>query len=160
MATRTVNSNDYFKPFRGKVRCQNAPEGASQTFKKGYPLKFSSTSSHENEVIVVGSDPTSGILGVADIDATGTQGSNINYWIADNDTEFIGVVQDGATTAYTNVGTNYSMVADGTNTIWRVDLSDTSNASVTVTGLVDPVGTVNGRVSFQFINTARTPFKG
>ncbi len=161
MATRTVNSNDWIKPFRGNDRLLSAPEGSSQTFKKGAPLIFSAVSAHENEVIAFVEDSTTGLVGFAAQDATGTQGSAISYYIADTDSEFYGVVESAKATAWIMLtGGPYSMVYDATNAIWRIDTSDTSHDVLLITSLIDPVGTVNGRVSFVTLPAARLPFQG
>lgn len=160
MATLTVSSGDYLRPHRGPVRIFNAPEGAAQTFRIGAPLKLSAVAGHENEVLVVGTDPTAGVLGVAAENATGVQGNVIAYWIAEPGVEFVGRVQDTGTLAYTQKGVAYGIVLDATNGIWRVDLSDTTNVNTIVTDLVDAVGDVNGRVAFQWKASVRLPFAG
>lgn len=162
MATRTVTSRDWFKPYETNLNLTGyaAPEGASQTFKIGTPLIFDTTSSHENRVVTAGSDPTSGILGVASVAASGTTDSEVTYWIANNGNQFMGVVQSSGTLDYTQVGLQCGIVYDSTNTIWRVDYSDTTNKNVEITGLIDADGDVNGRVRFQFISTARIPYQG
>lgn len=160
MATFTVSSGDYLRPHRGHTRVYQAPEGSAQTFKIGAPLKLSAVAGRENEVIIVGTDPVAGVLGVSAEGATGVQGTSISYWIAEPGVEFIGRVQDTGVLAYTQVGLNYGIVFDAVNGIWRVDLSDTTNVNVIVVSLVDAVGDVNGRVSFQWKASARTPFQG
>ncbi len=159
MATLVVSTGDYMRPYRGPIRVFNRPEGASQTFRYGTPVIFSSTSGHENEVLTAGTDPTY-VVGVTSQAASGTQGTSLPVWSAEPDVEFIGRVQDGGTLAYTNVGTAYGIVYDATNTIWRVDLSETTTTSVIVTALVDAVGDINGNVAFQWKAAARKPFAG
>jgi hypothetical protein len=156
MATRTVGSGDEIRPFRG-VRIKHYPEMASQTFKRGDPLIYSTVSDHQNEVGIAGSDPVY-IMGYAAEDASGTQGTDIGVYVADSHSEFCGVVQSGGTLAYTNLGVKYGLVADGTNHIWRVDLSETTAAAVHchITELLDPVGTVNGRVAFRNVTVDAT----
>ncbi|HXJ44078.1 MAG TPA: hypothetical protein VNH18_32625 [Bryobacteraceae bacterium] len=164
MATRTVTANDYMKPYATNLNRTGAGgvEGASQTFGLGTPLIYASTSGHENRLIVTGSDATSGIVGVASIAATGVTDTPMTYWIADNGNQFVAPVQSTGTLAYTQVGLQCGIVPDTTvsPTIYRVDYSDTTNKSVEITALVDPVGTVNGLVAFQFISAARIPFQG
>lgn len=165
MATLTVGPGDYIRPLRGPVRCKNAPEAVSQSFKLGDPLIPGTTSGKENEVKIAGTDPTTGILGIAAGAASGTETTNITYWIAEPGVEFIGRVQNGATAAFTDVGLSRGLVADATNNIWRVDLSETVNTNVIITeilnipGLSVP-GDVNGLVAFQFKASARLPFAG
>lgn len=166
MATLSVSSGNYVKPYRmtdNKI-LTSAPEGASQTFPLGGLVKFSSTAGHENEIITCGSDPAS-VVGVAAGAASGTQGTEISYWIPTPDAEFIANVVDGQTTDYTDVGVAYGVALDNTYNIWRVDKTDTTNTVVVVTALVkDPVSgdseNVNGQVAFQFKASVRTPFNG
>lgn len=160
MATLTVSSGDYMRPFRGPVRIFHAPEAASQTFKKGYPLIAGTASGKENQVKIAGSDPTTGILGIACEDASGVEGTDIAFWIAEPGVEFIARVQDTGVLVYTSKGMAYGIVLDATNLIWRIDLSDTTNVNNIVTGLVDAVGDVNGNVSFQWKASSRLPFLG
>lgn len=164
MATFTVTSKDYFKPYDMNLNRTGdaAPEAASQSFGLGAPLIFATTAGHENRVKVAGADPTAGILGVASTAATGTTDSQITYWIADNGNQFVGRVQGSGTLDYTQVGLQCGIVQDTTVSpaIWRVDYSDTTNKNVEITGLIDADGDVNGRVRFQFISAARIPYQG
>jgi hypothetical protein len=160
MATLTVSSGDYIRPHRGHTRILHALEGAAQTFKKGAPVKFSAVAGRENEIIVVAADPTTGIFGVAADDASGVQGTDITVWLAEPGVEFIGRVQDGGVLAHTNVGAALGLIFDAVNNIFRVDLSDTTNTNLIGVSLVDAAGDINGRISFQWKASARTPFQG
>lgn len=157
MATHTVTSRDFIRPDRN-VRTMDFKEEASQTFLKGAVVVQDAT--NKDEVEEAGADPTARILGIALEDASGTADTKILVGLAEPGAEFVGRVQDTGTLAVGNLGTNYGLVYDSTNTIWRVDLSDTSNVNVTVTGFVDAVGDVNGRVRFQFLASARGIYKG
>lgn len=157
MATRSVSSKDYIRPYN-QVRCGSWKEEASQTYKLGAVLVQDATA--KDEVEEAGADPTTLIVGIALSDASGTADTAQLVALAEPGAEFVGVVQDTGTLAAGNVGTNYGLVKDSTNDIWRVDLSDTTNVNVTVTGLIDPAGDVNGRVRFQFLASARGQFKG
>ena len=157
MATLTVSSKDFIRPDRN-VRSRAFKEEASQTFKKGAIAVQDATNKDEAEE--AGADPTARILGVFLEDASGTADTKILVALAEPGAEFVGRVQDGGTLAVGNLGTNYAVVYDSTNAIWRVDLSDTTNVSVTVTGFVDDIGDVNGRVRFQFIASTRGIYKG
>lgn len=164
MATFTVTAKDYIKPYSTNLNRTgaSAPEAASQTFGLGAPLIFDTASGTENRVKVTGADATSGILGVASTAASGTAGTDITYWIADNGNQFVGRVQNAATLDYTQVGLQCGLVVDTSvsPSIYRVDTSDTTNKSVEITKLIDADGDVNGRVAFQFISAARIPFQG
>lgn len=157
MATRSVSSKDYIRAYKGG-RTESFKEEASQTYKLGAVLVLDATT--KDEVEEAAADPVANIAGIALSDASGTADTAQLVAIAEPGTEFIGVVQDAGVLAVGNVGTNYGLVKDATNNIWRVDLSDTTNVNVTVTGLVDPAGDVNGRVRFQFLASARGQFKG
>jgi len=160
MATRTVTAADYIRPYRGPIRTKTFPEGASQTFKKGYMLKFGADAGAENRVIVVGADPTL-VIGVAAQDASGVTDAPVPVWLAEPGVEFIGVVQNTGALDQTQLGAaGYGMVADGSNLIHRVDLSETTTKVVHITELIDADGDVNGRVAFQFLAAARSPFVG
>lgn len=157
MATISVSSKSYIRPYRN-VRTASFKEEASQTFKLGAVVVQDAT--NKDEVEESGSDATARILGVALEDASGTADTKILVGLAEPGAEFVAHIEDAATLVVGNLGTDYGLVYDSSNTIWRVDTSDTSNKSVTVTGFVDAVGDVNGRVSFQFLAAARGQYKG
>jgi hypothetical protein len=149
MATRTVGSGDFIRPLRN-VRTRQFLEGASQSFKKGAPLTMSGVSGYEGtHVVALAGDTITFVIGFAAEDATGTTGSPITVWLADENGEFRGVVQNTGTLDGPNVGAEYGLVADGTNVIWRVDLSDTTYKLVRITQLLDADGDVNGYVGFK-----------
>lgn len=160
MATRTVSAGDRIAPYRGPVRCLNFPEGAAQTFKRGYLVKFGADAGFENRVIVVGADPTL-VIGVAAADATGVTDAPVPVWLAEPGVEFIGVVQStGALDQTQLAAAGYGIIADATNLIHRVDLTETTAKVVHITQLIDADADVNGRVAFQFLAAARAPFVG
>lgn len=158
MATIAVNSHGYLRPFRGNIRHRAFKEEASQTFKRGAVVIQDATA--KDEVEEAGADPVARILGLAAEPASGTADTKILVALAEPGCEFMGHVQDTGTLAAANVGTNYGLVYDATNLIWRVDLSDTTNVNVTVTELIDAVGDVNGRVAFQFLSSVTGIYKG
>jgi hypothetical protein len=157
MATISVSAKSYIRPFND-VRTMSLKEEASQTFKLGAVLVLDATT--KDEVEEAGADPVARIAGIALEAASGTADTPILFGLAEPGAEYVAHIEDGATLAVGNLGTNYGLVYDGTNTIWRVDTSDTSNVNVTVTGFVDAVGDVNGRVRFQFLAAARGIYKG
>jgi len=152
MATITVTSRGYIRPARAAhVQHRRFKEEASQTFVRGAIVIQDATT--KDEVETAGADPVAGILGIADEAATGVADTMISVALAGPDAEFVAHVEDAAATAVGNLGTNYAVVYDSTNAIWRVDTSDTTNVSVTVTGFwpEDAIGDVNGRVIFKFM---------
>lgn len=158
MATLTVTSKDYIRPYRGPVRIRTFPEGASQTFLKGDPVKFGSDAGHENRVIVAGADPTL-IIGFAAQDASGTTDEPVSVWLAETGVEFVGRVQNAGALDQTQLAAaGYGLVADGTNDIWRVDLTETTTKVVHITELIDADADVNGRVAFAVLAAARAPY--
>src|SRR3990170_2765324 len=128
-------------------------EAASQTFKKGCPLVFTSGGATVEEDT---SDPA-GIVGIAEEDATGTTNNPVRVVPAIPGLLFDGILGNGDLSDYTllaaDVGDVYGLVRDGTNLGWFVDKQDTAVATVRVrvVGLKDPAGTVNGRVYFVFL---------
>jgi hypothetical protein len=129
-------------------------EAASQTFKKGCPVVFTSGGSTVEEDTT---DPQP-IVGVAEHDASGTTNANVLVSPAFPGVQFEGILGNGDLTDYTlaaaDVGDLYGLARDATNLGWFVDKQDTTNVRVRVTGLKDPAGTVNGRVYFTFLTVA------
>ena len=130
---------------------ERAPgEEASQTYKAGAPLVRDGTSK-EIEIWAGGSD-TAKIIGIAVKNATGTAGSAVPYYEANDYTLFEGSLIN-ATTDYvllgTEIGVAYSLIASGDN--WYIDVADETTKKVEVVGLIDPVGDTNPRVIFRFV---------
>jgi hypothetical protein len=71
------------------------PEGSAQVFKKGDLLILTS-----GQVTLAGANPT-GIVGVAEMDATGVQGSNVVVWLATKENIFIANFGTVAASVYT-----------------------------------------------------------
>lgn len=150
MATISVSSKSYIRPAgRGTCTHRDYKEEASQTIVLGEILVQDATT--KDEVEAAGADPVALIVGIAMQDGLGVADTPINVALAGPEAEFIGHIEDAATLAVGNLGTNYAVVKDATNDIWRVDTSDTTNVCVTVTGFYDAVGDVNGRVYFKFM---------
>jgi len=123
-------------------------EEASQTFKAGAPLVYDSA---EIEIWAGGTD-TAKIIGIAASKASGTAGTAVSYYEANDYNLFEGSLTDG-TDAYTllgtEVGNTYSLVASSDD--WYVDVGDTDTAKVEVVGLIDAVGDINPRVIVRFV---------
>jgi hypothetical protein len=157
MATISVSSKSYIRPYNN-VRTMQLKEEASQTYKLGAILIVDATT--KDEVEEAGTDAVAGIAGIALADATGTADTPALFALAEPGAEFVGHIEASATLTDAMLGTDYGTVYDSSNAIWRVDTSDTTNKSVTITGFVDEVGDVNARVRFQFMAAARGIFKG
>lgn len=149
MATISVSSNSYMRPYRGDHRHRSFEEEASQSYRLGAVVVTDATA--KEEVEEAAADPVANILGIAAEAASGVTGRFVSVCLAEAGAEFVGHIQDTGTLANASIGVNYAVVYDTTNLIWRVDTSDTTNACVTVTELVDAAGDVNGRVAFRFM---------
>lgn len=127
------------------------PEAATQTFVKGSLVIFTG-----GYVTVAGADPVN-IVGVAleaghnDV-AAGT--SNITYAPAVATQVFEGTVDTSAAfgtgaIAATDLGLEYGITLN--SGVWYVDKNKTgATGRCRIVRLIDPVGTVNGRVHFVF----------
>ncbi len=158
MATLTVTSADYIRPYRGPVRLRTFKEGASQTFKKGYLLKFGADAGHEERVIVVGTDPAL-VVGVAAQDASGVTDAEVSVWLAEAGVEFLVRYADTQAIDQTDIAdAGFGMIADATNLIHRLDNTETTAKVFHVTELIDADADVNGRVAATIIAATRAPY--
>jgi len=128
-------------------------EGAAQTFRAGALVVLSA-----GRIVKGASDPAANtVVGIAAEKASGVQNTKIGVYIADENAEFQGRVQDTGALALAQVGAQFGIVLDAVNDIFRVDLSDTTNKVLTITELIDAVGDINGKVVFKWMNAARAP---
>lgn len=150
MATKVMRTlSIYRQEGRDGVITDRSPgEEASQTYKQGAPLVYDSA---EIE-IWAGGTTTTKIIGIAAKDATGTAGSAVPYYEANDSNLFEGSLING-TEAYTllgtEVGNTYSLIASSND--WYVDVGDTDTPKVEVVGLIDAIGDVNPRVIVRFV---------
>jgi len=121
--------------------------GSTQTFKGGVPLELSS-----NQVIeYAGSNP---IAAISVSPASGTQATARQCIPAIQGCVFQGTVDKaGAIGTYallaTDQGKEYGLTKDTTTGLFYIDVDKTtSNARVYIISLIDPPGTVRGRVKF------------
>lgn len=129
----------------------HGPEGASETWVQGAPL-IKDGSGNLNEA---GTEPVDEILGIADAPAKGVTGEDRIYIPASENTIFAGSIGTSITAgaiAAADLYEEYPLQLLGTD--WFIDKTDQTNPCVYIVELIDPVGTVNGRVAFKFINTA------
>ena len=110
----------------GKIpRIISVPEGSSQSFTAGTPVKLSSNQ------VVIATDGTVGFLGIAMEDASGTQTTAIKVQIADPDEVFVyaRITNDGtdtlATASAPAVGNGYGWYVDS-DSVFYADLNDTT----------------------------------
>lgn len=76
---------------------------------------------------------------------------NLGIWTADDNSWFIGATDDAHTNAVTDVGSIFGLTK-ASNGFWYVDTTITvaaSGACAEIMKLVDPAGTVNGKVAFK-----------
>jgi len=133
------------------------PEEASQTFKKGDPVKLDTTGEIEASV------DTGGSLGIAGRDATTVTGSEIPVTLFNSHDVFTASASEAGAThtlVQGDVGLRCSWIKStvtGETAKTVVDLSDTQGDVFEVVGLRDPVGTVDGRVYFRVVNSQIIP---
>jgi hypothetical protein len=137
----------------GEYEARMLKEAASQTFKKGAIVVYSS-----GYVAEAGSDP-SYILGVAlNAGHNGAAGAyKTLVALAHDSNTFVANVKGSGNankTAQSDVGAAYGIVSD-TNGEWFVDKDDTTNVRVRIIDLVDPAGTENGKVLVKFLSANR-----
>lgn len=161
MATISVGAKSYVRPYRNP-RMRQFVVDVSQTIVIGDLIVMGTDSDEGNRVKKAGADPTTDrkIVGFAAeaITTTSTHNSEtdkINIWLATQDAEFIAHCEDGAAIDNDDITTEYGMVNDATNSIWRVDRSETSAKIVRVLELVDTHGDTNGRLVFSVIAPER-----
>lgn len=83
---------------------------------------------------------------------------NCGVFIANNETIMTGKTNDAHTLAVTDPGSTFGITKDSASGFWFIDTTITSPASGAVAEclqLVDPVGTVGGRISFRIISAAQ-----
>jgi hypothetical protein len=134
----------------GVITDRSPGEESSQSYKIGAPLVRDATSK-ELEIWAGTTDATK-IAGIAVKDASGTAGTAVPYYEANDYNLFEGsLINDTSdyTLLGTEVGVAYSLIASGTN--WYIDVNDETTKKVEVVGQIDPVGDINPRVIFRFI---------
>lgn len=101
-------------------------------------------------------DAVAGLVGFACADATGTAATPVSYIPAVPGIEFEATLEDGTNgdhvLAQTNVFAKYALAVTATG-LWYLDEDDTTNVAAVVIALVDPVGTVQGRVRARLLDT-------
>lgn len=161
MATIAVSSGNFIRPYRN-VRMRQFPVKVSQTILVGDPIILDTTTDKGNRVAKAGTDPTTdrAVVGFAAEAITTTATFNaatdkVNVWVATQDAEFLVHCEDAAAIDNDDIGVEYGIVADATNSIYRLDRSDTTNKVFRVLELVDVHGDVNGRLIASVIAPER-----
>lgn len=146
---------DHFK-FNGgnsvPVNTENGIEAATQSWQPGAPLIRSS-----GKLAEAADDPTAAIVGFACAPATGVTDTPVSYIPAWPGIEFEATLEDqsGGDHALTQASmfVAYSVRQRTSNGAWYLDFNDTTNLGAIVVGLVDPIGTVQGRVRARLLDT-------
>jgi hypothetical protein len=155
-----VSTGDYIRPWRN-CTLKHYPEAASQTFKTGAVL-IRDAASTENRVKIAGDNPTSGIIGIAAEDASGTTGNKVGVWLAEPEAYFVGRGDATDGVDFTDLGVKKALEIDATYTIWRVETDDDGNDAVVVHDFRHPVtrevltseGDTDALVVFRFVQAA------
>lgn len=150
LITQSISA-EYTYP-SGVIPLVHAPEGASQSFLKGAPVIYSSGK------IVVGASPPfdtgDALAGIAQQDASGVTDRDMCFVPAHRNVVFEGTLESSSSNGYAllqaDLGAIYAIDYDATNKKYYVDKANTTNAVARIIRLVDPVGTVRGRVQFVF----------
>jgi hypothetical protein len=128
-------------------------EAASQAWLSGAPLIASS-----GKLAEAATDPIAAILGFANADASGVTNQGASFIPAGPGLEFEATLENSSTgdlaLALTHMYVKYGLKRITASKLWYVDQNDTSGVAVIVTGFVDPVGTIQGRVRVRLLNSA------
>lgn len=154
----------------GSHALQTYLEAATQEFRAGAPVFFSSgkiaeitdpVGDTEQIVGIVAQDATAAVGGVNDVD-TVTDAPIVVVPALPGlvfDGVFGNVADDLYELAQTDVGKLCALRRDDTNDTWYLGANDAhatnpvAGAGCRIVGLRDPIGTVNGRVYFVFLDT-------
>lgn len=126
-------------------------EAASQTYKAYSPLVSSS-----GKLATASEDVTTAIIvGFATQDASGTTDNPTAVVTALSGLEFEATLEDGTggdhALAQTDLFAHYGLAVTAAG-LWYVDQAETASPAVVVVALVDPIGTVQGRVRVRLLN--------
>jgi|SRR5215471_7516567 len=130
------------------------PKAAATSFRVGSPVIATA-----GLAVEAAADPAlNTILGIAQSDmATAGYGSTDCYMSRiDTPDQWVGCVDNSGsfgtgTSAVAQRGTRYGIAKDGTSGLWYIDLAETTAVRLRVESLIDPAGTVQGRVAFTWL---------
>ncbi len=144
-------------------------EDITQTYKKGAPLVVTAAG-YLGMATAANPYNGTGMVGVAVSDASNlaaaggpdlVTGEKVHqaYPVGSPSLEFEGQLDASVTTlaqgthalAQADLWALYGIVQDATSGFWYVNFSDTTDVRVVVTRLLDPIGTLAGRVAFTWI---------
>jgi hypothetical protein len=146
-------------------------EDLTQTYKKGTPLVVT-TAGYLGTAVVANPYNGGGLVGISvgagsntaaagGADPTTGDAYHLAYPFNLN-MEFVGQLDASSTTlsagthalAQTDLWARYGITQDATSGLWYVNFSDTSDLYCVITRLIDPIGTIAGRVGFKWYLTA------
>jgi len=139
-ATNTTSGNTPYT-YEGTV-------AAAQTFQRGAPVKFDAS---KNVIEAVVADTA--ILGFAEHAANpvAPDPSRVTLLVANEDTHMVGKLTAAQAIAATDVGLPAKLAKVGSD--WQVDKSGAG--ILVIDAILDPVGTVNGKVMFHVVPAGR-----
>jgi len=139
-ATNTTSGNTPYT-YEGNV-------AAAQTFQRGAPVKFDAS---KNVIEAVVADTA--ILGFAEHAANpvAPDPARVTLLVANDDTHMVGKLTAAQAIAATDVGLPAKLAKVGAD--WQVDKSGAG--ILIIDAILDPVGTVNGKVMFHVIPSGR-----
>ena len=140
----TVSSGDGIRIFRkpsGGGGVRHFKEGASQTFIAGDIVKLITTATKGDEIqLATATDADNTNVGIALEPATGVEGTLLAVAVFDESAEFLVAVADTQTLDANKIGLDYGKVRDGTNNIWRLDQTNTTQKIFHVIGFAPGYG--------------------
>jgi len=135
--------------FGSSVPVSHGPEDATQTWERGSVLIVDENT---GEVAEAADEPVDLIIGIAMADASTVTGTDVMYWKAVPGVRYIASVGTSLTAgdiAAADLFQEYPLQLD-TNE-WYIDTTDNTNPAVRISEFIDPVGTTNGTVIFEFL---------
>jgi len=130
----------------------NGVEGGAQSWKSGAPIGVAFGLFAE-----LADDFTSGAVGFASQDASTVAATPVSYIPCVPGIEFEATLEDQANgdhpLSQANLYAKYALRQVVATGAWYLDENDTGNAAAVVVALVDPIGTVQGRVRARLLDT-------
>jgi hypothetical protein len=130
----TVGSGDFPRVFRrGQIR--HFKEGASQTFIANEVVKLITTAGKGNKIQKATATDADGTrVGIALEPASGVEDTLIACLVFDESVEILVCCEASGTLDANKIGLEYGIVFDGTNNIWRLDQTNTTQKIFHVIG--------------------------
>ena len=135
--------------FGSSVPVGHGPEDASQTWERGSVLI---ADENTGEIVEAADEPVDLIMGIAMAAASTVTSTDVMYWKAIPGVRFIGSVGTSLTAGTilaTDLFEEFPLQLDTSE--WYIDTTDNSNPAVRIVEFIDPVGTTNGTVIFEFL---------